>query len=435
MQEAGVVALVLAAAVAWGVLSGRLERSDLTAPIIFVGVGVALAATDVLDLGELDELAGPIRLLAELTLVLVLFSDAARVRLADLRADAILDLRLLAIGLPLATLLGTGLAAVLLPGWSDLWLLLLVGAALAPTDAALGTPVVTNRAVPSRIRRALNVESGLNDGIATPVVLAAIAGVAAAGELAGAATVGRVLLSLGIGLLTGLAVGVAGGRLIRTARRRGWIDESFGGPTVLALALLAYVTALAADGNGFVAAFVAGLAFRNSCGQRTGREVAYTEQTGGALSLVAWLLFGAAVVPVTLSHFGWRVAVYAVLSLVAVRLVTALVALIGSGFRLVTVGFIGWFGPRGLASVIFALIAVEELGPAADQAVAFIGLTVLLSVVAHGVTARPLATRYGARVGPSYPAESAPMPDLPVRRMSALPRPGPSSGGAGSTGG
>jgi NhaP-type Na+/H+ or K+/H+ antiporter len=430
VPEAGAVALALAAVVAWGAFSGRLERSDLTAPIVFVVLGVGFHAAGLLDPGELVDLAGPVRLLAELTLVLVLFSDASRVHFADLRDDAVLYVRLLVVGLPLTVLFGVALAAVLLTGWSDVWLLVLVGAALAPTDAALGVPVVTNRAVPSRIRRALNVESGLNDGIATPVVLAAIAGVAMVEDLVSTASLGRVPLSLGLGVLSGLLVGAAGGGLVRTARRRGWVDESFGGPTVLALALLAYTTAVAVEGNGFVAAFVGGLAFRSACGRRAEREVAYVEQSGGALSLVVWLLFGAVVVPVTIEHLDWRIALYAVLSLTAVRMVAVVVALIGSGFRLATMAFVGWFGPRGLASVIFALIAVEELGPLADEAVAFIGLTVLVSVIAHGASARPLAARYGATVASRHPAESARMPELPVRRIAGERRPDPPGGGA-----
>jgi NhaP-type Na+/H+ or K+/H+ antiporter len=416
VDEPGVVAVVLAAVVIWGAFSSRLERADLTAPIVFVALGGVLGGFDIGDLGGLPELAGEVRLLAELTLVLVLFSDAARVRFAELRGDAGVYVRLLVVALPLAMLFGTGLAAVLFTGPLDIWLLVLVGAALAPTDAALGTLVVTNPAVPSRIRRALNVESGLNDGLATPVVLAAIAGFAAVEEVAGATGVAQVLISLALGLLVGLVVGGAGGWLIRVAERRGWIDENFGGPAILALALLGYAVALLLDGNGFVAAFVSGLAFRNACGRQSKREVAYTEQSGGALSLVVWLLFGAVVLPVTVENLDWRVVVFAVLSLTVARMLAVALAMIGGGFRPVTVAFLGWFGPRGLASVIFALLAVEELGSAASEAVAFIGATVLLSVVAHGASAKPLANRYGAAV--ARPAEARPMPELPVRRLS-----------------
>lgn len=421
MHEPGVVALMLAAVVLWGVVSDRLEQSDVTAPIVFVAVGVAFDALGILDLAGRVELAGIIRTLAEVALVLVLFCDAARVRFATLRDDAARYARLLGVGLPLAGLFGVGLAALLFPGL-DVWLLVLVGAALAPTDATLGVPVVTNPAVPSRIRRALNVESGLNDGIATPVVFAAIAGAAAAEHVAGATGVGAAVAAIAFGLLAGLVVGGGGGALVRAARRRGWIDRSFGGPTVLALALLAYVAALAVDGNGFVAAFVGGLAFRNACGRHGEREVDYAEQSAAAVSLIVWLLFGAVVVPVILDRLTWQVAVYAVLSLTAVRMVAVAVALMGSGTPRSTVAFIGWFGPRGLASVIFALLAVEDLGPDAAVPVAVIGLTELLSVVAHGATALPLAARYGATVGAAREREPAAGPAVPVRHLAVRRR-------------
>jgi NhaP-type Na+/H+ or K+/H+ antiporter len=229
------------------------------------------------------------------------------------------------------------------------------------------------------------------------------------------------VVSIAFGLLAGLVVGGAGGALLRAARRRGWIDRYFGGPTVLALALLAYVAALVVDGNGFVAAFVGGLAFRNACGRQGEREVEYAEQSAAAVSLIVWLLFGAAVVPVVLARFDWRIAVYAVLSLTAVRMVAVAVALVGSGVPRSTVAFMGWFGPRGLASVIFALLAVESLGPDAATPVAAIGFTVLLSVVAHGVTASPLAARYGAAVAPSPAGE----PAMPVRHLAVRHRPRP----------
>ncbi len=422
MRELAATAAVLAVVVLWGALSGRLQRADLSAPIFFVAVGTLFDATGVLDLGDLPDLAVGIRTLAEVTLALVLFSDASRVRVAQLREDAGLYARLLGIGLPLTIGFGGALAAALY-GWApSAWLLLLVGAALAPTDAALGVPVVTNQAVPARVRRALNVESGLNDGIATPVVSAAVAGAAAAEAVAGAAGVGRALLSLLLGLIAGVIVGGGGGAAIRAAQRRQWIAEDSGGPTVLALALLAYTAALVVEGNGFVAAFVAGLAFRFAVGRGTAEDVSYVEQTGGALSYVVWLLFGAVIVPVVIDTIDWRMVIYAVLSLTVVRMAAVALALVGSGFARATVAFMGWFGPRGLASVVFALIAVEDLGPSSDEAVAFIGLTVLFSVVAHGVTAAPVSARYAASWAAHRPAEAQPRAEMPVRRMSGAGR-------------
>jgi NhaP-type Na+/H+ or K+/H+ antiporter len=345
----------------------------------------------------------------------VLFADAARVRVHDLRNDLGRVLRLLGIGLPLTVLAGWGLAAWLFPGVGP-WPALLIGAALAPTDAALGVPVVTNPAVPARIRRLITVESGLNDGIVTPVVLVAVAGIAAAGT-SGRPSGGEALVELLIGIATGVVVGVAGGRLLRAARTRGWAAEDFVGISVLALALLGYAAALALHGNGFVAAFCAGMAFGAAAGHRGRAELVFLEQASGLVSLLVWLAFGAFAVPVVLHALDWRVVLYAVLSLTLVRMVPVGIALLGSGLDRATVLFVGWFGPRGLASLVFALIALEEVGPAADQAVAVIALTVLLSVLAHGVSASPLAARYGAGQGPEEPGEEGTAQVIPARRL------------------
>jgi NhaP-type Na+/H+ or K+/H+ antiporter len=402
--EQTVVIAVLAAVFLWGVVSARLQRANLTAPIVLTALGAGLAG-----LGLVSGPAAPEQLkpLFEITLVWVLFSDAARVRVQDLRRDVGGVLRLLGLGLPLTVLAGWGLAHWLLPALG-VWLALLVGAALAPTDAALGVPVVTNTAVPSRVRRLITVESGLNDGIATPIVMVAIAG-AAAVEGAGEATLpGGALVELAIGVAVGVAVGFAGGWLLRRARRWRWAAEDISGIAVLALALLAYVVSVAVEGNGFVAAFCGGIAFGAAAGRRGPAELAFLEQTGSAVSLLVWLAFGAIAVPIAVDHLGWAVLLYSLLSLTLVRMIPVALALTGSGLDRKTVLFVGWFGPRGLASLVFALLALEELGPAADEAVAVISLTVLLSVIAHGITASPLATRYGRAATQRLSPDQAP---------------------------
>jgi NhaP-type Na+/H+ or K+/H+ antiporter len=303
--------------------------------------------------------------------------------------------RLLAVGLPLAVLAGWGLAALMFPGFG-VWLALLVGAALAPTDAALGVPVVTNPVVPAGVRRLITVESGLNDGIATPVVMLAIAGAASAEGVADAPGLSEALVELAVGALIGSLVGLAGGWLLHRARRAGWAAEDFAGIAVLALALVAYATAVTADGNGFVAAFCGGLAFGAAAGRRGPAELVFLEQASGLVSLLVWLLFGAIAGPIMLDRVDLAAVVYAVLSLTVVRMLPVALASIGSGLDRDTVLFIGWFGPRGLASLVFALLALEELGADAEEALTLIGLTVILSVVAHGVSASPLATRYGS---------------------------------------
>jgi NhaP-type Na+/H+ or K+/H+ antiporter len=399
----------------WGAVSARLTRSDLTAPIVFVAVGALLDAGGLVDAPSAPETFKP---LVEITLVWVLFSDAARVPIREFRHDLAQYGRLLGIGLPLTILAGWGLAILLFPEMG-MWLALLTAAALAPTDAALGVPVVTNPVVPSRVRRLITVESGLNDGIATPVVMLAIAGAAAAEGLEDAPGLWEALAELAIGAVVGAAIGGAGGWLLRSARHRGWAAEDFAGVAVLALALAAYAGALTIQGNGFVAAFCGGLAFGAAAGRRGPSELVFLEQASGLVSLLVWLLFGAIAGPVFLDRVGGFTVLYAVLSLTLVRMVPVALASIGAGLDRDTVLFIGWFGPRGLASLVFALLALEELGTGAEQAVSVIGLTVFLSVVAHGLSAAPLAARYGKAAAARGPEPGGPGADLPLR---GLPR-------------
>jgi NhaP-type Na+/H+ or K+/H+ antiporter len=414
-MSASDVAIVTAIVFVWGTLSARLERYDVTAPIIFVIAGLLLTHGLLSPLGfaPSHEL---VKALAEITLVLVLFADASRVRLSDLRADMGLCLRLLGIGLPLTIGLGILLALALFNG-IGIWLAVLVGAALAPTDAALGAGVMVNPAVPARIRRLLNIESGLNDGIATPVVLVAIAGAATA-EHAASVGPGAAAVELVLGVVVGVVVGGAGGFVVNVARRRGWAEGDFAGSAVLALAICAYACALALHGNGFIAAFVGGLAYGATGGERGERLVPYVEETGALVSLLVWLAFGAIAVVPAFESLTWQTVLYAVLSLTVIRMVPVALALAGRRLGRAAVAFVGWFGPRGLASVVFALLALEDLGHPAEPAVTVIVFTILLSVVAHGLTADPLARRYGPRLaitegGP----DDAGLQSLPARRL------------------
>jgi sodium/hydrogen antiporter len=409
------LAIVAALVFAWGTLSARLERFDVTAPILFVLAGLLLTH------GPLASLAFTpsrelVKALAEITLVLVLFSDASRVGLRDLRSDLGLCVRLLGIGLPLTIGLGTLLALVLIKGL-NIWLALLVGAALAPTDAALGAGLTVNPAVPARIRRLINVESGLNDGIATPFVLVAIAGAGSA-EAAAGVRPGTALAELALGLVVGVVVGGAGGFLVKAARDRGWAAGSFAGSAVLALAVCAYACALALHGNGFIAAFTGGLAFGGIGGRPGERLIPFVEETGALVSLLVWLAFGAVAVAPTFTSLTWQDVVYAGLSLTVIRMLPVLVALTGARLGRTAVAFLGWFGPRGLASVVFALLALEDLGErVAGSAVAVVGLTVLLSVVAHGMTADPLARRYGPVMARDLGTADQDVAPFPERRL------------------
>ena len=410
------LAIVAALVFGWGTLSARLERYDVTAPIAFVLAGLLLTHGPLafLSVTPSKEL---IKELAEFTLALVLFSDASRVGLHELRADAGLYLRLLGAALPVTIGLGTLLAFALDRG-AGIWLALLTGAALAPTDAALGAGMMANRAVPARIRRLINVESGLNDGIATPFVSVALAGAATAGEVAGHGPAAAVA-ELALGVLAGVAVGGAGGLLVNTARQRGWAAEGFAGPAGVGLAVCAYASSVAVGGNGFIAAFVGGLAFGTTGGRRGQPLVPFVEETGALVSLLVWLAFGAIAVVPAVQVLNWQIVLYAVLSLTVIRMAPVMVALIGSGLDRATIALVAWFGPRGLASVVFCLLALEELGhPAVDHAAAVITITVLLSVVVHGATADPLASGYARHLSrqAGQPA-GAELPAIPERRL------------------
>ena len=410
------LAIVAALVFGWGALSARLERFDVTAPITFVVAGLLLTHGPLAFLSVAPSHT-LIKELAEFTLALVLFSDASRVAPRELRADAGLYLRLLGVALPVTIGLGTLLALVLVSS-GNAWLALLVGAALAPTDAALGAGMMANPVIPARIRRLINVESGLNDGIATPFVSVAIAGAATGGEIAGHAPA-VAAAELVVGIAVGVAVGGVGGLLVKAARQRGWVNEGFAGPAVLGLAVCAYACGVALHGNGFIAAFVGGLAFGTTAGRRGQPLMPFVEETGALVSLLVWLTFGAVEVVPAVEVLTWQIVLYAVLSLTVVRMAPVAAALAGARLGRATVALLGWFGPRGLASVVFALLALEELGSrSAGRAVGVITITVLLSVIIHGATAEPLAARYARQLARSPEADApAGLSDIPDRRL------------------
>jgi NhaP-type Na+/H+ or K+/H+ antiporter len=318
--------------------------------------------------------------------------------------------------------LGTLLAFVL-DSSAGIWLALLVGAALAPTDAALGAGMMVNPMVPARIRRLINVESGLNDGIATPFVSVALAGAATAGEVAGHGPA-AALAELALGVVVGVVVGGGGGLVVSAARKRGWVAEGFAGPAALGLAVCAYATSVAVHGNGFIAAFVGGLAFGTASGRRGEPLVPFVEETGALVSLLVWLTFGAVAVAPAVEVLNWQIVLYAVLSLTVIRMAPVAVALVGSGLDRATIALVAWFGPRGLASVVFCLLALEELGSqAAHHAAAVISFTVVLSVVVHGATADPLAGWYARHLarhaGHSADDELSGIPERRLIRRAA----------------
>jgi NhaP-type Na+/H+ or K+/H+ antiporter len=413
-----IFAIVLALYGGAGVLLGRWS---ITMPMVFVIIGVLLGpyGWNLVPISPRDDL---VRTLAELTLALLLFADASTLDFGRLRHDTHLPLRLLGIGLPLTIAAGGVAAFLLFPerGWG---FAMLIGSILAPTDAALGLPIFTNRKVPVRVRRALNVESGLNDGIATPFVTLFVALVVAEEHaMPQGGWLVSALSQIILAIAAGVATGVVGGKLLELAHLRRWTNGAPQQFAVLALALTAYFGSIALGGNGFVAAFVAGLAFGAISRNRLAESVAYTETTGTLLSLLVWTAFGAVfVVPAALLAIEWHVIAYAVLSLTLIRGLPTALSLLGLHFRRDTVGLMGWFGPRGLASVIFGLLAFDALTAAskeADLLASVVTWTILLSVLAHGLSAQPLAAWYARRLkgAPAAAPEFMDVPEIQVRR-------------------
>lgn len=396
----GAIALVGLLVFAWAATSGALARRNVTGPFVFAVAGYLLANPSWGPV-TVDVDTSSIHAIAEVTLALLLFTDAARVNVRELKAEPGLPVRLLGIGLPLSVAAGAAVAALVfdLP-WG---LALFLGAALAPTDAALSVQVINDERIPMRLRRSLNVESGLNDGIVTPIVTVAIAVAASQlGQTSESVSIefGSALLELGVGVVVGLVLGAMGALVLNRVSQQGWIAPGGRRMAALALALSALAVTLALEGNGFIAAFVAGIAF----GALADREAFDVEQTnelpelgGELLALVVWFLFGASLLPIAFEHFDASVAVYALLSLTVVRMLPVALSMLGGGLDRPTTLFLAWFGPRGLASVVFALLAIEELGktdPAANGAIAAVTLTVAASILLHGLSTGPGGKRY-----------------------------------------
>ena len=361
MNEAALASLSIVI-FGWAILSDWFARHNLTGPLIFMVAGLVLANSS-WGIGSVNIEGSTVHHLAEITLALLLFGDASGVPPAAARRDLSLTSRLLAIGLPLSILAGTAIAVLMYPSL-PLALAGLIAASLAPTDAALSESVIADERLPVRVRRVLNVESGLNDGIATPVVTFCIAAAATAlGVIGhdyddGFGALGQLL----VGAAVGAAVALVGGRLLSLAHRRGLMQSGTRQWATLALALIAYLVASEAGGNPFVSAFVGGLVFGWSARTDAVESIELTELAGNLLSLVLWFIFGAGFVIPAFEDLDARTVLYAVASLTVVRMVPVALALVGTGQGRATVAFVGWFGPRGLASVVFALLAIEDLG-------------------------------------------------------------------------
>lgn len=410
------IAVVTAGLLVFSLVSGRLQGTVLTAPLVFIVFGYAVGAGG-LNVAHVDPGHSAIHFIAELTLILVLFTDAARIDLGRVRRDHNLPVRMLIIGLPLVIIAGTVMASQMFPQFS-IWEAALLAALLAPTDAALGQSVVSATAVPIRIRQAINVESGLNDGIALPAVLllAALAGMGSEATEAGE-WIRFGLLQVTLGPLAGIGVGYVGARVLDLSAERGWTNTAFQGIGILALAVFTYAVAELIGGNGFIAAFVGGMVFGNTIRHPCTFLFEFMETEGQLLMLITFLVFGAVLLPEAIAHVSPMIILYAISSLTVIRMIPIAIALLGSGVRLPTQLFLGWFGPRGLASILFVLLILEESDvPHRDELLVITVITVALSALLHGVTAAPLANAYGRlAAGMGECEENRPAAELPLR--------------------
>ncbi len=375
-------------------VSRRLTGTPFTPAMAFVLLGV-LVGPLVIDQVTVAPASATVRTLAEATLAVVLFADASRIKLTRLAREYAVPLRLLGVGLPLTIIAGSIVAAVLFAHLKPAEAVVLA-VVLAPTDAALGQAVVSEPRLPSRVRQGLNVESGLNDGICVPFLLIALA-VADVEENVTSAhhAVAIVAEEIGYGILGGAAGGLAAAAIVAFGSRRKLITEPWLQVIPVAGAGLCYGIAVALGGSGFIAAFVGGAIFGALAPRESDSASRLNEELGGLLGGVTFLVFGAVLLGPDLEHITWQAGLYAVLSLTLVRMLPVALAMAGSSARWQTVGFLGWFGPRGLASIVFAVIAVQEAHLTGAETILLVGyLTVGLSVMAHGLTAAPLAGRY-----------------------------------------
>jgi len=393
-QNAAIIAVF---AFVYACVAARVERSTLSGPIVFAAGGFLLGPA-VLGVLNLDIEAEQLRVLAEATLAIVLFTDAASADLAMIRRSAGLPTRLLLVGLPLTIVLGFLAGMALLPGLGIVEIAL-IAAILAPTDAALGKPVVINPSVPEELRETLNLESGLNDGICVPIVLLLL-GFAVGTDTDGldARTVLILVIEeIGIGLAVGVIVTAAASFALRLAVRLGWLAPGWGGIAMIALAFACFALAQVLGGSGFIACFTGGLALNALRHPHRHALLRGAEATGDAFSLITWIVFGAGVLWQIAEWITLPVIAYSILSLTVVRMLPVLLSLLGTHVPVADRVFLGWFGPRGLASIVFGIMILDAGLPHIGTVEATIACTIVLSVLAHGLSANPMVRGLSAR--------------------------------------
>jgi NhaP-type Na+/H+ or K+/H+ antiporter len=392
-MTASAILFVSLSLLGYALVQRRLKTTIITGPMVFVLLGI-LASSDVLGIIEVsssDAIVGVVNVLFQGTLALVLFTDAAALNFTAWRKDADYPMRLLGVGLPLTIVFGAVAAAVLFTNL-NFWEAAMIGAMIAPTDAALGAAVISNPRVPERIRQALDVESGLNDGVSLPFLLIFMA---LASESDGRGVAETFINEIGIAVVVGVVVGAGGAWLLVRATRAGWAGSAWGSIAVVAITTSAFVIANPNGGSGFIATFVAGMAY----GQMTRDKIKPTEllaaDVGLALVKVSFLMFGALVLLPSLGDITWQVVVMVVFALTVARIIPVAISMIGTGLRVPTILYMGWFGPRGLATIVYAALVVTSSQLSGISTITTVAVvTVGVSVFVHGMTAYPGSQRY-----------------------------------------
>jgi sodium/hydrogen antiporter len=395
MSEYPIFIIIASLILGYGLFSKLAEKSIITPPMVFVLVGL-LASFFTFDTSKVGLHAPFVKVVAEITLVLVLFLDASTINLKKLIVERKLPIRLLLIGLPITMLLGILFAKPLFPEM-NIWVVALMALILSPTDAALGLAVVTSKFVPEKIRQTINVESGLNDGIALPPILICVAALSVHdAHGTGFAYWGLFTLKQFVyGPVIGGLVGWIGGILVEKASKKEWMNTTFQQLISLSLAILAFTLAETVHGNGFIAAYFAGLLLGTITHSVRERIHEFGEAESQVLQLIIFLLFGMVLIPLSYLHWDWRAWVYAILSLSVIRILPVVLSLAGTNLSRGTKYFIGWFGPRGIASILYLLMVTIELGSTGlERMISIIVLTVMLSIYLHGISANPLSRLY-----------------------------------------
>lgn len=397
------IVIFIALILLYSLVSRRLDRTHLTAPIVFAGAGI-LVLLVLPSLREQESNVEVFMTVAEMGLVLLLFNDASRIDRQVLKSMRNLPARLLSVGMLLTILLGALAALVVFRQLSVLEAGILA-AILAPTDAGLGQIIVNSPRVPMKIRQALNVEAGLNDGLSVPFLLffMALAGSGAEGHTA---SLTRFMVEqLGYGALVGVGIGLVGGLLLGLAHRKNWMVESWQPLGVVALPLLCAMASEAVGASMFIAAFVAGLAVQVGFKEAGRRGGEFTEGWGQLLNLSVFFLFGLLVARAWPQFNGLHF-LYAGLSLTVVRMLPVAIALWGTRLSPATVLFMGWFGPRGLASIVLGLVYIEHMmhqGSLSTISLAVMA-TVFVSIFAHGFSAVPGMELYARKIAELEPS-------------------------------